>query len=418
MSGIKVSDCIYYVGGNDYQAELFENLFPIPKGMAYNSYLINDEKTVLLDTIERPCPENNREAVNAPFSKDFYKADRKVSDRFLEEVKETLNGRKLDYLVVDHMEPDHSASIGRILDAFPETKIIITALGEKMLEEYVFNLNKANIIIASPALRIDTGRHLLRFIPAPFVHWPEVMMTYDEKGQILFSADAFGSFGADEGSIFSDELQINEEYYGEMRRYYTNIVGKFGSFVLKALGGLKDVPLKMICPLHGPIWRNHFADILSRYTKWASFEPEDPHGFMVVIGSIYGHTAFAASELSKYLEGGKYFDVAKTNVSYLVSEAFRVKTIVLASVSYAGELYPPMNAFLTDIKNIGLQNRTFALIENGTWAPVAACRMKGILALTRNNTILDPVLTIHGSLKPEQEKDIKDFAEKIKESLK
>ncbi|MCI2068011.1 MAG: FprA family A-type flavoprotein [Bacilli bacterium] len=427
MPAISILKDLFYVGGNDYAAERFENLFPIPDGMAYNSYVIKDKKTVLLDTIEMPvpgncCKENAKEkdlgSPFNPFSNLFYKADPEVSEAFLNEVASVLGQRKLDYLVVQHMEPDHSAAICRVVKKYPEAKIIISLAGSKMLAEYVPGLSSERIIIIDPSYRLDTGNHLLRFVPAPFVHWPEVIMTYDEKEQILFSADAFGAFGANKKSIFSDEMDIDEKYFSEMRRYYTNIVGKFGPQVLKVLDSAKDLPIKMILPLHGPIWRNHFADILSRYRKWASYEPEDPHDFIVLIGSIYGHTAYAASKINELVKGGKYFDITKTDISYLISEIFRVKTVILASATYAGELYPPMNTLLTDVKNIGIQNRTFGLIENGTWAPVAGARMKAILSFVRNTTVIEPTLTIHGAYQDNQQPELAAFCDKIKESIK
>lgn len=427
MPAVSILKDLFYVGGNDYAAERFENLFPIPNGMAFNSYVIKDKKTVLLDTIEMPVPGNSckENAENKdpgtsfnPFSNLFYKADPKVSESFLNDVASVLGQRKLDYLIVQHMEPDHSAAICRVVEKFPEAKIIISAAGSKMLAEYVPGIDQERIIIVDPAFRLDTGNHLLRFVPAPFVHWPEVIFTYDEKEQLLFSADAFGAFGANKKSIFSDEIDIDEEYFSEMRRYYANIVGKFGCQVIKALDSVNDLPIKMILPLHGPVWRNHFVDILTRYRKWAAYEPEDPHAFIVLIGSIYGHTAYAASKIDELVKGGKYYDITKTDISYLISEIFRVKTVILASASYAGELYPPMNTLLTDVKNIGIQNRTFGLIENGTWAPVAGVRMKAILAMVRNSTVLEPVLTIHGSYQENQQAELVAFCDKIKESIK
>lgn len=427
MSAREVIKDLYNVGGNDFKAQKFENFYPLPDGMSFNSYVLVDDKTVLLDTVEMPLPENNvcecekvTESISspyAPFSQEFYRADPKVYEAFIQGVKEALNGRKLDYIIVHHMEPDHSQALIKALFVFPEAKIIISAQGKKILDEYLPGVSFDRFIIAAPDYRLNTGHHIFRFIPAPMVHWPEVMFSYEEKEQILFSADAFGTFGANH-AMFADEVKKDDYFYSEMRRYYTNIVGKFGAQVLKALGSVQGLPIKMICPLHGLIWRRDFEQILDRYTKWASYEPEDPHSFIVLIGTVYGHTSLAASHLDDLIKGGRYYDVTKTDASYLISEAFRVKTIVLASVTHAGSLYPPMEAFLEELVHIGLPKRNYGLIENGSWAPMAAKRMKELLGQLKDSPILEPTVTIHGAYNPlTDEESLKALANAIKKSI-
>ena len=334
----KISRDYYWVGASDRRLELFENVMPITKGVSYNSYLLMDEKTVLLDT-----------------------ADSSVSRQFLENVQYVLNGRALDYLIVNHMEPDHCSIIEDIVLRHPNLKIIGNAKTLQMINQFFDFDVDSRFVAIKEGDTFSTGTHTLQFVMAPMVHWPEAMFTYDIEEKILFSADAFGTFGALNGNIFNDEINFEKDWLDEARRYYTNIVGKYGNPVQTALKKAGTIDIQMICPLHGPIWRNNLGYILDKYVKWSTYEPEDK-AVMLVYGSMYGNTEAAVNVLAtKLAEAGVKnivtYSVSNTHVSHLIAEAFRCSHIVLAAPTYNSGLFTPMENFLMDLKAHGLQKR-------------------------------------------------------------
>ena len=355
-----VTNDIYYVGASEKRTELFENVYPIPRGVAYNSYLLVDDKTVLFDTV-----------------------DRSVTGQFFENVLSVLGDRPLDYLVVNHMEPDHSSAITEVLVRYPEAKVVLTAPAAAILNQFFSCDISGRAIIVTEGDTLNTGLHTLTFVLAPMVHWPEVMMTYDDYSGALFSADAFGSFGALNGNLFADEVPFETEWLPDARRYYTNIVGKYGKYVQDVLAKAATVDIRLLCPTHGPVWRNNLGWILDKYDKWSSYTPEE-QAVMIVYGSVYGGTESAANMVAAALSRAgvanvSVYDVSKTHVSELIGEAFRCSHIVLASITYNNGIFTPMKNFLLDLEAHNLQNRTYALIENGSWSPVAARLMAEIL---------------------------------------
>lgn len=371
----KIKEDLIYVGGSDRRLSRFENLFPIPRGVSYNSYVLLDEKTVVMDT-----------------------ADDSISRQYLENVTYALGGRALDYLVVQHMEPDHCAMIDVLLRRYPDAKLVCSAKALSMLNQFYGLDAKDRALVVAEGDKLSTGRHTLHFIMAPMVHWPEVMVTYDEVSRILFSADAFGTFGALAGNIFDDEISFDDIWMNDARRYYTNIVGKYGAQVQMLLKKASALDIEMICPLHGPIWRSNLGLLLEKYQKWSTYEPEDK-AVMIAYASMYGNTENAANVLACMLaeRGVKniaMYDVSETDVSELVAESFRCSHLVLAAPTYNGGLYPRMESFLADVKALSLQKRTVALLENGTWAPVAAKHMRTVLEGMKDMTVLDGAIAI------------------------
>ncbi len=368
-----VTDDIYYVGASEKRTQLFENVYPIPRGVAYNSYILLDEKTVLFDTV-----------------------DRSVTGQFFENVLGVLEDRPLDYLVVNHMEPDHSSAISEVLVRYPEAKVVLTAAAAAILNQFFSCDISDRSIIVGEGDTLSTGKHTLTFVMAPMVHWPEVMMTYDDVSGALFCADAFGSFGALNGNLFADEVPFETEWLADARRYYCNIVGKYGKNVQDVLAKAATVDIKMLCPTHGPVWRENLGWIIDKYDKWSSYTPEE-QAVMVVYGSVYGGTESAANMVAAELSQAgianvSVYDVSKTHVSELIGEAFRCSHIVLASITYNMGIFTPMKNFLLDLEAHNLQNRTFALIENGSWSPAAAGLMKEILdRLEGTRYAADPV---------------------------
>lgn len=366
----QIADRVFWVGANERRLHLFENLFPIPQGVSYNSYLLLEEQTVLFDTV-----------------------DRAVGDQFLANVAHVLQGRALDYLIVNHMEPDHCAIIERLVSLYPGLKLVCTAKAAQMLAQF-FTFDPApHLHIVKEGDKLKVGATELTFVMAPMVHWPEVMVTFDSLRGILYAADAFGTFGALGGNIFNDELDIRGEWLGEYRRYYTNIVGKYGVPVRNLLKKAAGLSIKMICPLHGPIWRNDFAYILDKYAHWAAYEPEE-QGTLVVYASMYGNLENAANIFAQRLaEAGAprvtVRDVSSTDVSYLVAESFRYSSLALFAPSYNAGLYPAMQHFLLDLKALGLSNRTVALVEGGSWAMSAGKEMRAILETMKGISIVD-----------------------------
>ena len=379
----KVKDDLIYVGGSDRRLSRFENLFPIPKGVSYNSYVLLDEKTVLFDT-----------------------ADESISRQYIENVVHALNGRPLDYMVVQHMEPDHCAMIDDMLRRYPEAKMVCSAKAVGMFAQFYGTDVAARALVVKEGDKLSTGEHTLHFVMAPMVHWPEVMVTYYEKDKILFSADAFGTFGALAGNIFDDEITFDTTWMNDARRYYTNIVGKYGVQVQTLLKKAASLDIEMICPLHGPIWHKDLGLLLEKYQKWSTYEPEDKT-VMIAYATMYGNTENAANVLAGMLadKGVKniaMYDVSETDVSELVAESFRCSHLVLAAPTYNSGIQPKMEAYLSDIKALNLQNRTVAVIDNGTWAATAGKQMIGMLEGMKNMTILENPISIKSALAENQ----------------
>lgn len=395
-----VTETIFWVGGNDRRLALFENLFPIPRGVSYNSYLIQDEKTVLLDTV-----------------------DLSVGEIFLENIEHVLAGRALDYLVINHMEPDHCSMIARLMGMYPQMQVVGNAKTIQILQQFYEVDLEGRTVLVKEGDTLNTGVHTLRFVMAPMVHWPEAMMAYEEKEKILFSADAFGTFGALDGNLFNDEVEFERDWLPDARRYYTNIVGKYGPQVQAVLKKAAGLEIQMICPLHGPVWRSNLGWFLDKYDKWSRYEPEEK-AVAVMYASMYGHTENAANilagEISKAgVKNVTVYDISATDVSELIAEAFRCSHLVLAAPTYNNGLYPKMEALLNDMKALNLQGRTVALAENGSWAPVSGKLMRAALEGMKNMTVLEPVLTIKSALKAEQiVGDMAVLAEEIAASVK
>ena len=395
----KVTEDLIYVGGSDRRLSRFENLFPIPRGVSYNSYVLLDEKTVLMDT-----------------------ADDSISRQFLENVTYALGGRALDYLVVQHMEPDHCAMIDVLLCRYPEAKLVCSAKALGMLGQFYGLDAKERALVVAEGDKLSTGRHTLHFMMAPMVHWPEVMVTYDEVSKVLFTADAFGTFGALAGNIFDDEIDINCVWMNDARRYYTNIVGKYGAQVQMLLKKASALDIETICPLHGPVWRGNLGLLLEKYQKWSTYEPEDK-AVMIAYASMYGNTENAANVLANLLADRgvrdiAMYDVSETDVSELVAESFRCSHLVLASPTYNGGLYPRMESFLADIKALNLQKRTVALLENGTWAPASARHMRAMLEGMKEMTVLEGSVAIKSALADSQIASLEALADEIAAQFK
>lgn len=395
----KISADLTWIGASDRRLALFENVYPIPLGISYNSYLLNDEKTVLLDTV-----------------------DSSVSKQFFENLQFALNGRTLDYVIVNHMEPDHCAEIANLLKIYPNAKIVCNAQTKKMIGQFfALNLPEQQCILVKEGDVLNTGKHTLRFIMAPMVHWPEVMVTYDETEKTLFSADAFGTFGALNGNIFADEVDFERDYLSEARRYYTNIVGKYGPQVQALLNKASGLEIARICPLHGFIWRDNLAWFIEKYAKWAAYEPEEK-GVVITYGSIYGNTQNAAEILaSKLADKGvkniKMFDVSQTHASYIIANAFQYSHLVFAAVTYNAGIFVNMDNLLRDITAHNLQNRIIATIDNGTWAAMAGKQMREELAKLKNCTFIEPNISVKSALTEAQLAEIEQLAEQIKNSL-
>ena len=394
----KITENLYWVGGNDRRLALFENIHPISRGVSYNSYLLLDEKTVLFDTV-----------------------DWSICRQFLDNIKEVLGGRSLDYLVINHMEPDHAACIEEITLRYPDVKIVCTPKAALFIHQFGFHTD-GEVIEVKESETMSFGKHKVVFAYAPMVHWPEVMVTYDATNGVLFSADAFGSFGALDGKLFNDEMNFDRDCIDEARRYYTNIVGKYGPQVQSLLKKAGKMDIKIICPLHGPVWRNDLGYFLDKYDKWSRYAPEEK-GVMIVYGSMYGNTEAAASVLATSLvEKGMtnvvMYDVSKTHVSYLISETFKYSHVVLACVTYNLKIYPPMLNYLMDMKALNLQKRTFTLIENGSWAPQSGKLMSKLLGEMKEMTILDNEMSLNSGMKEDDADSMGAVADSIIESMK
>ena len=393
-----IKNDLYWVGGTDRRLALFENVYPIPRGVSYNSYLILDEKTVLLDTV-----------------------DYSVSQQLFENIAHVLGGRHLDYMIVNHMEPDHCGTIGALVTRYPDIKIVCNSKIAGMMKQFFDFDVDARVQIVEEGDTFTTGRHTFAFAAAPMVHWPEVMVTYDATDKTLFSADAFGTFGAMNGNLYADEVNFERDWLDDARRYYTNIVGKYGPQAQAVLKKAAGLDIEMICPLHGPIWRENLGWFIDKYMKWSSYTPED-QAVMIAYGSVYGHTENLANVLaSKLADLGvkdvRVYDVSSTHPSYILSEAFRCSHLVFASITYNGGIFTNMEHLLLELKAHNLQNRTVALMENGSWAPVAGKKMKEIFDSMKNIRLLEETAVIRSSMKENQMEQVDALAKAIVESM-
>ena len=385
---------LWYLGASDRRLDLFENVFPIPRGTSYNAYLVLDEKTVLLDTV-----------------------DKAAGEQFQENLEHCLQGRPLDYVVVNHMEPDHCATLCEVLRRWPEAVVVGNAKTLAMIEQFFCVDVAGRSLTVKEGDTLNTGRHIFHFLMAAMVHWPEVMVTYDETDKILFSADAFGTFGALSGNIFADQMHFERDWLPDARRYYTNIVGKYGVQVQTLLKKAAGVEIEMICPLHGPIWRKDIAWFLDKYQKWSTYTPEE-RAVAIFCGSVYGHTENAACILANRLaEQGvgdiALYDVSHTDVSQLVGEAFRCSHLVFAASTYNNGIFTPMENLLMDLKAHNLQNRTVALVENGSWGPQAGKLMGELLSGMKNMRVLEGTITMKSSVKEAQREALESLADAL-----
>ncbi len=394
-----VTEDLYWVGANDRRLSLFENIHPIPRGVSYNAYLLMDEKTVLFDTV-----------------------DWSACRQFLENVEHVLDGRKLDYLLINHMEPDHGASIEEVLLRYPECQIISNEKAFLLMRQFGFQIDGRTIEVKEGDT-FSFGKHEVTFVAAPMVHWPEAMVTFDTTNGVLFSADAFGSFGALDGKLFADEVNFDRDWIDDARRYFTNIVGKYGPHVQALLKKASTIDIKIICPLHGPVWRKDLGYFLEKYDKWSRYEPEEK-GVLIAYASMYGNTEAAAGALAaKLVEKGMtnvvMYDVSNTHVSYLISETFRLSHIVLASVTYNLGIYPVMHSYLMDMKALNVQKRTVGIIENGSWACKSGTLMREFLdEQMKEMTVLDDQLTLASALNENGIADLDSLADSLIESIR
>lgn len=396
-----ITDDLYWVGANDHRTHLFENIHPIPLGVSYNAYLLMDKSTVLFDTV-----------------------DWSVCRQLLENIEHVLNGRNLDYLVINHMEPDHGASIEEIILRYPKVKIISTEKSFMIMRQFGFSIDNQELIQVKEGDVQSFGKHQVTFVEAPMVHWPEAMITLDLTNGALFSADAFGSFIALDGKLFADEVNFDRDWIDEARRYYTNIVGKYGPHVQHLLGKVATVldKIKVICPLHGPVWRQDFGYLLDKYTHWSTYEPEEK-GVMIVYASMYGNTEAAAQALAselcqKGMSNVHVYDVSTTHVSTLISETFKYSHIVLASVTYNLGIYPVMLDYLEHMKALNLQKRTVAILENGSWAVKSGDLMQQFIDDNlKNMTVLNERISMASTLKADKKIEVVNTAQAIIDSM-
>ena len=394
----KMTEDLYWVGGNDRRLALFENVYPIPRGVSYNAYVVLDEKTVLLDTV-----------------------DHSVSPIFFENLAHVLNGRKLDYLIVNHMEPDHAATIEAVVLRYPEVTLVCNKKTAQMMKNFFSFDVDSRVHLVAEMDTLCTGKHTFAFVMAPMVHWPEVMVTYDTTTKTLFAADAFGTFGALGGNLYADEVNFQTEWLDDARRYYTNIVGKYGTQVQALLKKAATIEIETICPLHGPVWRKDIGWFIDKYVHWATYTPEED-AVVIAYASVYGNTETAANILAGKLadlgvRNVKVYDVSATHASEIVSECFRASHLVFLSTTYNAGMFVNMENLVHDIVNHNLQNRTIALVENGSWAPTAGGLMRAEFSKLKNCTILDETVTIKSSLKEAQLESMDALAEAIVDSM-
>lgn len=392
----EISEGLVYLGGNDRRISLFESAYPVPRGVSYNSYLLKDEKTVLIDTV-----------------------DIAVGDLFFENLAYALGGAPLDYVIVQHMEPDHSATFARLIELYPDVTVVTSQKAAVMLKNYFGYAGQAHLVKEGDTLSI--GKRTLTFVGAPMVHWPEVLFTYVPEDGILFSADAFGTFGAVSGSIIADKDVFEREYLDDARRYYFNIVGKYGvqvQAVLKKAAGLK---ISTVCPLHGPVWKDGFAWYLDKYLTWSAYQPEEKC-VAIFYASVYGHTQNAAEIVASAIAAQgvrvKVFDVSVTDKSELVAQAFGCSHLVFASTTYNNGIFVNMEDFLNDLKTHNFQNRAYAIVENGTWAPQSGALMDGILSSLKNMRRIGDKTTVLSAVNEQSNDALRTLGKMIAEDVK
>ena len=385
MYDMKISDSVVYVGVNDKTIDLFESQYKVPNGVSYNSYVILDEKVAVMDTV-----------------------DKRVTEQWLENLAEALNGRKVDYLVISHLEPDHASNIQKLAELYPDMKIVGNAKIFSMLPQFFsMDLSERSVVVKEGET-LSLGSHTLQFFMAPMVHWPEVMVEYEQSEKILFSADGFGKFGA---------LDAEEEWTDEARRYFINIVGKYGTQVQNLLKKAATLDIQTICPLHGPVLKENLGYYIDKYLTWSSYEP-DEEGVVIAYASIHGNTAKAAEKLSEILKakGAKAvcsFDLARDDMAEAVAEAFRYDKLILMSPTYDGALFPCMEDFLYHLKVKTYKKRTVGIVENGSWAPMAGKLMKAYLENMKDVQICEPVVSIKSVMKKSDEENLEALAEAI-----
>ena len=389
----KLTDDLVWVGGNDRRLAMFEGVYSVPTGVSYNSYLLTDDSTVLFDTV-----------------------DKAVGKVFFENLAHALGGRKLDYVIIQHMEPDHSATLSELVLRYPEVTVVCNEKTRAMMEQF-FSLDRSvKLHLVQERDTLSTGRHTLQFLMAPMVHWPEVMVTYDLTDHILFSADAFGTFGALNGAIFADEVDFMRDYRDEARRYYCNIVGKYGTQVQALLQKVSALEIEMICPLHGFVWRSNIGDYIEKYQRWSTYQPEDT-GVMIAYASVYGNTENTAEIIASRLRDQGIrtvmFDVSVTPASEIVAAAFRWSHLLFASTTYNAGVFVSMDELLRDLAAHNIQNRTVAFVENGSWAATSGRLMREILSECRNMTFLNETVSLRSSLKPAQSADVDALVEAL-----
>lgn len=394
----EISPNIYWVGGNDRRINLFENLFPLENGVSYNSYLIMDEKTALIDTV-----------------------DDSVTNQYWENIEHVLNGRELDYLIINHMEPDHCGNIEDVIRRFPNVKVVGNTKSFQLFHQFYTMDTKANEMLVCEGDELNLGAHNLKFVFAPMVHWPEVMMNYETTQGILFAADAFGTFGALNGNLFDDETDYDNLYLDEARRYYANIVGKFGVQVQAVFKKLAGAQVNMICSLHGPVFRKDIAKIMDLYDKWSRYEPEKK-GVVLFYGSMYGNTENAVMALANKLgqrgvKDIRVYDVSKTHPSYVISDIWKYSHLVAAAPTYNMGLYYPMDNLLHEMIALGVKNRKVALIGNHSWASAALKTMVDRFSCMKNMTLIGESIDIRSRLKEDQKELLNDLADAIAKSV-
>ena len=389
----KISNNMTWVGVNDRRLNLFEGVYSVPNGISYNSYLIKDEKTILFDTV-----------------------DKAVATTFFENLEHELGSSKLDYVVIQHMEPDHSATLKLLLCEYPDVTIVCNQKIKDMIYQFFEFKNEIKFHIVNEGDILNTGKYEFTFLMAPMVHWPEVMVTYEKTEKILFSADAFGTFGALNGAIYADEVDFDHDYMDESRRYYANIVGKYGLQVQSLLKKISNLEINYLCPLHGFVWRKDIDKYFNKYDLWSKYEPEEK-GVMIAYASIYGNTAIAAEIVSSKLRdrGIKtvMFDVSVTPTSNIVAAAFKWSHLVFASTTYNMGIFISMEDLLRDLVSHNIQNRTVGFIENGSWAPTSGNLMQQTLEKCKDIRFIENKISIKSSLKDKQMAEIESFVDTI-----
>lgn len=398
MSDTNISKAIQYIGVDDTTLDLFESQYIVPNGVSYNSYVILDEKTAVMDTV-----------------------DARKTEEWFANLEQALAGRTVDYLIISHLEPDHSSNIKKLADKYPSATLVLSAKAKAMLPQFfdIDNLEERTLAVKEGDT-LNLGEHELTFIMAPMVHWPEVMVTYDESEKVLFSADAFGTFGALSGNLFADEVDFDRDWIDDARRYYINIVGKYGSMTMNLLKKASALDIRMICPLHGPIWRENLGYFIEKHSIWASYESEKK-GALIIYSSIYGNTENAAMVLSqmigdKGVKDIRAYDASVTDVSYLVAECFKYSTIVFVSPTYNAEIFPKMESLLLELKAHAFQNKDVAVVESGTWALSSGKKMSELLGAMKSIRMLAPVFSFKSSLKESDLPLLEELADKVSES--